>query len=169
MESSRERAATYDISDVDYLRHGTTDYQARVYRPRGAGPFPAIVDVHGGAWTVGDRMQCEPIQRVLASNGIVVFSLDFRLPSAAVYPGPVADINYGIRYFKANAERFGTRADLVGAFGSSSGGHQLLLNVLRPADPRYTAIPLAGLKASIRASRLRSSAGRSAIHTHATG
>jgi acetyl esterase len=61
----------------------------------------------------------------------------------------VADVNFGIRFFKANAERFAARSHLVGGLGTSSGGHLLLLNALRPRDPRYAAIPLAGADASL--------------------
>ncbi len=127
-----------------YLRHGALELLATAYVPDGPGPFPAVVDIHGGAWTVSSRLQCETIHRVFAENGIVVFALDCRLPPDGVYPEPVADINFGIRFFKANAARFKTRADLVGALGTSSGGHQLMLNILRPDDPRYARLPLAG-------------------------
>ena len=60
-----------------------------------------------------------------------------------------ADVNYGIRFLKANAARFVTRADLVGGLGTSSGGHLLLLNALRPRDPRYASHPPSGADASL--------------------
>ena len=71
-----------------------------------------------------------------------MLSIDFRMPPAVRYPETVADVNFGIRYLKANAERFSTRPDLVGGLGTSSGGHLLLLNVLRPRDARYAVLPL---------------------------
>jgi acetyl esterase/lipase len=73
-------------------------------------------------------------------------AIDFRMPPDAAYPGSLADINYAIRWVKANADRLSTRADLVGVSGSSSGGHQAALVALRPHDARYAAHPLpAGL------------------------
>jgi acetyl esterase len=39
-----------ETEDVEYLRHGDTPLLARIYRPRGRGPFPAVIDAHGGAW-----------------------------------------------------------------------------------------------------------------------
>ena len=133
-----------EVRDEVYLRHGEREYLARYYRPAGAGPFPAIVAVHGGAWTTNNRLQCASIHEAFAAAGIAVFALDFRMPPDAQYPLPVADINFGIRYFKANAERYATRPELIGALGTSSGGHQLMLNVLRPADERYAALQLPG-------------------------
>jgi acetyl esterase len=136
--------------ELEYLRPaGTTPLLARHYRPEGAGPFPAVLEVHGGAWTSGDRLNNVAIGEYLAAHGIVVLSIDFRMPPAARYPETVADVNFGIRFLKANEERFSTRAELVGGLGTSSGGHLLLLNALRPRDPRYTAIPLAGPDASL--------------------
>ena len=100
--------------------------------------------MHGGAWTGGDRFNNVAIAEALAADGVVVLSIDFRMPPQARYPDTVADVNLGIRWLKANAEKFGSRADLVGGLGTSSGGHLLLLSALRPADPRYTKLTLEG-------------------------
>src|ERR1700738_1848408 len=128
--------------DLDYLRVGGTSLPARFYRPEGPGPFPAALEVHGGAWTSGDRFNNVAIAEPLAPHGIAVLSIDFRMPPAARYPDTVADGNFGIRFLKANAERFATRQELVGGLGTSSGGPLLLLNALRPRDTRYASDPL---------------------------
>ena len=44
-----------DVQDLEYLRHGERPLLARLYTPRGDGPFPMVVDLHGGAWCRGDR------------------------------------------------------------------------------------------------------------------
>jgi acetyl esterase len=136
------RPATMEITieDVEYLRGGGERLLARLYRPKGSGPFPAIVSVHGGAWTSGDRLNNEAIDKALAASGVVVAALDFRLAPQAPYPESVADVNYGVRWLKANAEKFGSRPDWVGAVACSSGGQQMLVSALRPRDPRYAAI-----------------------------
>jgi acetyl esterase/lipase len=135
--------------DLEYHHPAGTPLLARFYRPEGAGPFPAVLEVHGGAWTVGDRLNNVAIAEHLAANGIVVLSVDFRMPPTARYPETVADVNFGIRFLKANAEKFATRKELVGGLGTSSGGHLLLLNALRPRDARYAADPLPGADASL--------------------
>jgi acetyl esterase/lipase len=58
------------------------------------------------------------------------------------------DVNYAIRWLRANASKFNASPHFLGVFGSSSGGHLVLLNVMRPSDPRYSALPLAGVSAS---------------------
>ena len=131
-----------DVEDVEYLRHGDKPLLARVYKPRGKGPFPVVIDLHGGAWCKKDRTSDAGTDEPLAKSGVVVVALDFRMPPQAAYPASLADINYAIRWCKARAPEFGGRADGVGILGVSSGGHQAMLAAMRPADSRYTALPL---------------------------
>jgi acetyl esterase/lipase len=133
-----------DIEDVEYLRHGETSLLMRLYRPRGAGPFPLVVDLHGGAWCLGTRLNDGAISEPLAESGVVVAALDFRMPPVAPYPASLADISYAVRWLKARAGTLGSRADLVSALGVSSGAHQAMLLAMRPRDPRYAALPLPG-------------------------
>jgi acetyl esterase len=136
-----------EIRDLEYRRCDGEPMLARLYRPIGAvgsaGPFPALVEVHGGAWASGDRLNNAPLDEALAKSGIVVLAIDFRMPPKHRYPASIADVNLATRWLKAHAGEFGSRRDLVGGLGTSSGGHQLLLSALRPADSRYAALALA--------------------------
>ncbi|MFY0611876.1 MAG: alpha/beta hydrolase [Hyphomicrobiaceae bacterium] len=129
-----------DVNDVAYLRHGENELLARVYRPRATGPFPMMVDLHGGAWCKGDRVNDKLLCEALARSGVVVAALDFRQPPVGGYPDTMADINFGVRWFKSEAERFGCDAGKIGIFGISSGGQQAMLAAMRPDDPRYAEI-----------------------------
>jgi acetyl esterase/lipase len=136
----------YDINveDVEYNRHGGTPLLMRLYRPQGTGPFPIMVELHGGAWCRSDRLADVVIHESLAKSGVIVASLDFRQPPVAPYPASFQDIHYGIRWLKARAVELGSRPDMVGSMGNSSGGHQAMLLGMRPFDARYAALPLAG-------------------------
>jgi acetyl esterase len=144
MAATASRSSDYEINveDVEYLRHGDQPLLARLFKPRGSGPFPAIVELHGGAWCLGDRLQDTRINEQLAHSGILVAALDFRVPPAASYPGSVVDINYGIRWLKQQATGLGSRPDMVCTFGISSGGHQAMLLGMRPRDTRYSMLAL---------------------------
>ncbi len=131
-----------DLEDVEYVRHGDEPLLARLFKPRGAGPFPLVVELHGGAWCRGDRLNDTAINELLAKSGVVVAALDFRMPPVAPYPASMADINYAIRWLKTRAAALGSRADLVGIMGTSSGAHQAMLAAMRPRDSRYSALPL---------------------------
>ena len=145
------------VEDVEYLRHGDKPLLARIYKPHGTGPFPLIVDLHGGAWCNKDRTSDAGTDEPLAKSGVVVVSLDFRMPPEAGYPASLVDINYAVRWCKSQARTLYTRPDLVGILGVSSGGHQAMLTAMRPADSRYAALPLTAAKpvdATVRAAVL---------------
>jgi acetyl esterase len=145
---------TYDIQieDVEYIRHGDQPLLARLFKPRGTGPFPLIIDLHGGAWNLGDRLMDTAINEPLAQSGVVVAALDFRMPPVAPYPASLADINYAIRWLKTRAVELGSRPDWVGVLGSSSGAHQAMLAAMRPRDSRYAALPLSAGASTVDAS-----------------
>jgi acetyl esterase len=132
-----------EVKDVEYQQLSGKPWLARVYRPGGPGPFPTIVDVHGGAWNKGDRTNDTAMNQTLAAQGILTVAIDFRQPPEAGYPASVADMNLAIRWLKVHAAEFGGTAR-VGALGVSSGGHLVLLGGLRPRDARYAALPLDG-------------------------
>jgi acetyl esterase len=135
------KAYEFTTEDVEYLRHGERALKLRLYKPRGAGPFPAVVDLHGGAWGKGSLEECKGRDVELAKAGLLVAALDFR-DGTDGYPTALIDINYAIRWLKARAAQYQTRADLVGICGQSSGGHLAMLAAMRPKDPRYSSIAL---------------------------
>jgi acetyl esterase/lipase len=136
------KATAYDVKDVEYLRHGDKPLLARIFTPRGDGPFPALVECHGGAWCLSDRKTEHLRHEFMASRGIVSIALDFRAGTEARYPASVQDINYAVRWTKLNARELKTRPEFVGISGQSSGGHLAMLVAMRPHDLRYAAIAL---------------------------
>jgi hypothetical protein len=146
MSTAKATSHEIDVRDVEYLRHGGKPLLARVYVPRGAGPFPLVIDLHGGAWCNKDRTSDEGTDAPLAKSGVVVASLDFRMPPEAGYPASLQDVNYAVRWFKLHAKEFKINAERVGILGVSSGGHQAMLTAMRPHDGIYNAIPLASSK-----------------------
>ena len=132
--------------DVEYARPGGEPLLARVYRPepRPDGLLPALVDVHGGAWTYFDRTADDRIARALAAGGMVVVALDFRQAPRHRYPTAVSDVVAGITWTKARAAALGVRPDTVGLVGGSSGGHLAMLAALRPDEPEFNATPVRG-------------------------
>lgn len=146
MTTAYNPAATFDleITEVE-LRRNTAGrmLMARIYQPKGPGPFPAVLDLHGGAWSRKDRLAEEPMDRALAASGLLVVAVDLTIASEAPYPACVQDANYAVRWLKANAATWKGDASRLGIYGSSSGGHVAELLAMRPRDPRYNAIPLA--------------------------
>src|SRR5439155_14869571 len=132
------------VSEVEFLRTPKgRQLMARVYQPQGTGPFPTVLDLHGGAWRRKDRLAEEPMDRAIAESGVLVVAIDLRLSDEAPYPASVQDANYGVRWLKSRATEWNGDASKLGVYGSSSGGHVAQLLALRPRAPRSAAIPLA--------------------------
>jgi acetyl esterase len=146
-KTSYDPAARVDVTarDLEFRRNAAGRMlMARVYQPAGAGPFPVILDLHGGAWNAKDRHAEEPMDRALAASGLLVVAIDMTLAGEAPYPACVQDANYAVRWLKSNAATWNGDASKLGVYGSSSGGHVAELLALRPHDRRYNAIPLTG-------------------------
>jgi acetyl esterase/lipase len=133
----------FTVEDVEYRRDGQQAWKALVYRPQGAGPLPALLEIHGGAWNMGDRFMNPALAEGLAARGVVVASIDFRMGEDS-YPSSLIDINYAIRWLKLHAPDFNADPATVGGLGVSSGGHLIMLSAMRPNDPRYNVLPLEG-------------------------
>jgi acetyl esterase/lipase len=115
---------------------------ARIYQPKGAGPFPVLLDLHGGAWNNKDRFANETMARAVAASGVLVVSIDMTLAPEAPYPASVQDANYGVRWLKWKAPGWRGDPSTLGILGSSTGGHMGELVGMKPRDPKYSAIPL---------------------------
>ena len=132
------------VSEVELRRNGAGRVlMARIYQPKGPGPFPTVLDLHGGAWNGKNRLAEEPMDRALAASGLLVVAVDMTLAPEAPYPACVQDANFAVRWLKANAATWNGDASKIGVYASSSGGHVAELLAMRPRDPRYNSIPLA--------------------------
>jgi acetyl esterase len=143
--ASYNPAAKFDVkvSEVEYRRtKAGRQLMARIYEPAGTGPFPTVLDLHGGAWNAKDRKAEEPMDRAIAESGVLVVAIDMTLAPESPYPACVQDANYAVRWLKTKAESWNGNPAKIGVYGSSSGGHVAELLAMRPKDSRYNAIPL---------------------------
>ena len=139
-------AAAYAVTeqDVEYLNVDGDVRYVRVYQPEGEGPFPVLVSVHGGAWSGGDHTNNAITSGPIAASGVVVMTIGLRVAPEFPYPAQVQDANLAIRWARMHAEMYNGDPGAVGGIGYSSGGHTLPLAGMRPADERYSALPLEG-------------------------
>lgn len=138
--------AEYEIKiwEEDFRQVPTRMLLARICQPVGDGPFPVLLDLHGGAWAGKDRYANVDMADAAARSGILTVSVDLRLSGEAPYPASVQDANYGIRWLKMKAPGWNGDPSTMGVLGSSSGGHVAELLGMRPDDARYNALPLEG-------------------------
>jgi acetyl esterase len=132
------------VSEVELRRNSAGRVlMARIYQPKAPGPFPTVLDLHGGAWNGKNRFAEEPMDRALAASGLLVVAVDMTLAPEAPYPACVQDANFAVRWLKANAATWKGDTSKIGVYASSSGGHVAELLAMRPRDPSYNSIPLA--------------------------
>ena len=131
------------ITEVEYRKTASgRSLMARIYQPAGKGPFPTVIDLHGGAWNNKDRFAEQPMNRAIAESGVLVIAIDLTSAKELPYPANVLDANYGVRWVKHHAKQWRGDTSKIGLYGSSSGGHIAELLGLRPNDPRYNSLVL---------------------------
>ena len=130
---------TRPVPDAE-VRYGDDPYQvADLWRPKGDGPFPAVLMVHGGCWTtsVADRTLMAWIADDLRQHGIAVWNIDYRgvdRPGGG-YPGTFQDAAKAADALRANADRYRLDISRLVAVGHSAGGHLALWLAGRPKLP----------------------------------
>ena len=103
-----------------------TDLKLDACTPKGATkPTPAVVLLHGGGFTEGDRASggMRALCEYFADNGLAAFSLDYRLGAGNGYPAPLEDVDAAITWIRddQHAARFNLRPTSIGILGSSAG------------------------------------------------
>jgi acetyl esterase/lipase len=127
------------IRNVTYREVAGKRLQLDVAMPEEPGTNrPAIMQIHGGAWIIGDkREQGWPLIGHLAANGWVCFNINYRLSPAATWPDHLVDLKYGLKWIREHAEEYGIDPDFVAVTGGSAGGHLTAMMALTANDPEY--------------------------------
>ena len=89
----------------------------------GAGPFPAIVCIHGGGFRAGTRDGYDGLCVTLAARGYVAVTITYRLAPAYPFPAAVLDCKAAVRWLRANAAKYHVDPARIGTTGGSAGGH----------------------------------------------
>src|SRR2546425_12871158 len=109
--------------DVTYRTVDGEKLGLDVYQPAKKGKNrPAVVVVHGGGWTQGDKALFAQQSNQLTERGFVAFSINYRLAPAHPYPAAVQDVEAAVAWVRKHAEAYGVDPKRVGALGGSAGG-----------------------------------------------
>lgn len=130
-----------NIERIGDLRYGTAGRRNAldVYRRReGVEKAPVLVQIHGGAWVVGDkRQQGLPLMLHMAKRGWISVGINYRLAPRSQFPAQLIDCKRAIAWVRENIERYGGDPSRIVVTGGSAGGHLAALVALTPGDPRY--------------------------------
>ena len=124
--STAEKLGEFEMRPgVTYATHDSVALAGDLYLPKGAGPFPALVGVHGGGWVQGARGQFQHWGKYFAARGIALFAISYRFAKTGqkTFPHAVQDVLAGIQYVRGNAKELNIAPDRIGVFGHSAGAH----------------------------------------------
>jgi sugar lactone lactonase YvrE/acetyl esterase/lipase len=109
---------------LTYARLGHRSLELDLHRPAARGaPLPAVVCLHGGGWSKGERGDLTQLAQALAARGFVTVTISYRLSGEAKFPAAINDARAAVRWLRANAATYGIDADSIGVTGHSAGGH----------------------------------------------
>jgi acetyl esterase/lipase len=120
------QAAAQDIvveNDVEFSNPDNQRLVLDLARPKGDGPFPAILCIHGGGFRAGDRHGYDGLVKQLAARGYVAATVEYRLAPKFQFPAQVYDVKAAVRWMRANAAKYHVDPNRVGVVGGSAGGH----------------------------------------------
>ena len=152
------RCAEVVIEDnITYGKAGDTELKLDLARPKGDGPFPAIVFIHGGGWYQGNRQGYRGQIQEAARRGYVAATISYRLmqfdesekeatTATPIFPAQIHDAKAAIRWVRANAKKYHVDPNRIGVTGGSAGGHLSLLVGL--TDPSSNLEGTAGIPIS---------------------
>jgi acetyl esterase len=133
-----------DFKDIEYGRAGKVSLRFDAHVPEGAGPFPAVILVHGGAWVTGNRTSSvQPLFQPLTDAGFAWFSISYRLAGdvarnpigAAMQMGTAeSDVRRAVAYVREHAAEYRVNPRKIALIGESAGGQLAAMAALRP-DP----------------------------------
>ena len=133
-------AAAETLTDVKYSADMALDGQI----PRGDGPFPAAIIVHGGGWVRGDRrVDVAPLFQPLEDAGFAWFSISYHFATSALDFGTAySDVLDAVRFIKAHAAEYRIDPNRIALIGESAGGQLAAMAALDPSAGIHAVVAM---------------------------
>ena len=128
--------------DIAYGQESQTQTLDLYLPNEGDGPFPLIIEIHGGGFFIGSKSesQLKPMLEGL-NRGYAVASINYRLSKEATYPAAINDVKAAIRFLRSHAQEYSLNPDAFAVWGGSAGGHLAALAAVSADEPVFQADP----------------------------
>jgi acetyl esterase/lipase len=129
-------------ANVQYAVHGGSPLTGTLYRPEQEAACPVVIAVHGGGWKQGSPQRYEHWGQWLASRGIAVYAIKYRLSDRADHRFPAAalDVIAAHRFIRASSATLGVDAERIFMMGDSAGAHLASLVTLAGASASFAGV-----------------------------
>ncbi|MGH9033483.1 MAG: alpha/beta hydrolase fold domain-containing protein, partial [Acidimicrobiia bacterium] len=127
------------VKNIQYATGAGRRHRLDVYRPRaGVEHAPVLLQIHGGAWVIGDKgQQGLPLMLHLAARGWVCVANNYRLSPRAKFPEHLVDCKLALAWVRQHIAEYGGNPDFVVVTGGSAGGHLASLVALTRNDRAF--------------------------------
>jgi acetyl esterase len=112
-----------NFENVVYRNIGKRNLHIDIYQPKHNSKKIALLLVHGGGWSSGNKALMSPLAQSLSLRGYVTATVEYRLSPEAQYPAAILDIYAAINWLKSQANLYGFEPNKLSILGGSSGGH----------------------------------------------
>ena len=116
------------------LRPGLT---ADVAVPKGNGPHPVVVYLHGGGWIGGSSKTHRKLGMQFAEAGYLTINVDYRLAPEHPFPAGLEDCLYAVKWTGENAKRWNGDVSQLAVGGDSAGGNLTAATLTSLAAEKY--------------------------------
>ena len=126
----------------EYDRHRSVVYATReddvkllcdVFLPKGKGPFPTILMIHGGAWRSGTKLHMKGHAETAAKKGFVAISINYRHAPRYKWPAQIDDCKSAMDWLLKNSEKYKIDKSRIAVWGYSAGGHLATYLAMKPS------------------------------------
>jgi para-nitrobenzyl esterase len=143
-------------SDVPTIENPGEENYVDIYLPDGDGPFPVILWIHAGGWSLLDKTYVLPrTVESLIGQGYAIVSAGYTLSKEGEpgYPQMMYDLKAAVRFLRANAEQYNLDTRFIAAMGESAGGHLSMLMGTTNGNSTYedTSMGNAGYSSEVQA------------------
>lgn len=114
------------LRDITYSTIDNLALKLDIYKPKSPeGLLPAVVLIHGGGWSEGDKAELAWLAKGLAEKGYVGVTINYRLLKNGQnrFPAQLIDVQQAVRWIRANGKKYAIDTNRIGAIGVSAGGH----------------------------------------------
>lgn len=129
------------------MTYGSAPEQfAELRLPKGAGPHPVVVLIHGGCWRAEyDITHIAPLATALADDGWAVWAIEYRRVGSpgGGWPGTFQDVGAAIDHLRVVGKSQPLDLSRVVVAGHSAGGHLALWSASRGLLPKESPIAAA--------------------------